>query len=206
MAAGGPAGQAIGQGIGQLVSMGDSIGDNFQSFFDDILGFLKDAPSQILIVLAEMIPTFIGELIPALIEMIPKMVIGLVMALGEMMKNLVKAIGNWINPFKRNKQRAPGDDRSWGARTWDWLTGTKPEGFAAGGFVNQTGMAMVHQGERIIPASGAGTGTATNMAGGGSGVSVTVNGIISPQLIDDLVRELNTAIGPQGRGLALGGF
>jgi len=45
------------------------------------------------------------------------------------------------------------------------------------------------------------------MAGGGSGgVSVTVNGIISPQLIDDLVRELNTAIGPQGRGLALGGF
>jgi len=67
-------------------------------------------------------------------------------------------------------------------------------------------MAMVHQGERIIPSSGAGTGTATGLSNGGSGVSVTVNGIISPQLIDDLVRELNTAIGPQGRGLALGGF
>jgi len=86
------------------------------------------------------------------------------------------------------------------------MSGTKPEGFAAGGFVNRTGMAMVHQGERIVPSSGAGTGTATNMMGGGSGVSVTVNGIISPQLIDDLVRELNVALGPRGRGLALDGF
>ena len=206
MAAGGPAGAAVGQGIGELIASVDQFDENMESFFGDILGFLKDAPTAILRVISEVIPTFIGEFIPALIEMIPKMVIGLVVALGEMLKNLLKAIGNWINPFKSNKQRAPGDQRTWWERTKDWATGSKPEGFAAGGFVNQTGMSMVHQGERIIPASGAGTGTATNMMGGGSGVSVTVNGIVSPQLIDDLVRELNVALGPRGRGLALGGF
>jgi hypothetical protein len=59
-------------------------------------------------------------------------------------------------------------DALWGGvnENW-WGLGKKGRAYDTGGYVNQTGMALVHQGERIIPASGASTGTAERYRQGG---------------------------------------
>jgi hypothetical protein len=74
--------------------------------------------------------------------------------------------------------------------------------FATGGYVDRTGLALVHQGERVIPASGAGTGTATSMGGvGAGGVNLTINtSVVDPNAIPALVREIERTFGTFGRG------
>ena len=68
----------------------------------------------------------------------------------------------------------------------------------------RTGMALVHQGERIIPSNGAGTGTATArglgaFAGGGKS-SITINtAVVDPDSIPTLGRLLERDLGAHGR-------
>jgi hypothetical protein len=90
-----------------------------------------------------------------------------------------------------------------GKKVWDGLKEGFSGEFATGGYVDRTGMALVHQGERIIPASGASTGTASMLAGGGGGggVNLTINtNVVDPNAIPALVREIERAYGSWGRG------
>jgi hypothetical protein len=70
-------------------------------------------------------------------------------------------------------------------------------------FVPRTGIALVHQGERIVPASGASSGTtAAAMGGGGGGVSVYLGGGLLYGTPDTLAREVGRAA---DRGIQFGG-
>ncbi len=75
-------------------------------------------------------------------------------------------------------------------------TGTK--------FIDQTGIALLHKGERVVPANGA---TPSNMQGfgGGGGLVVNVNAPlgIGPGTAEQLVRELNSILGARGLNLAV---
>ena len=74
-------------------------------------------------------------------------------------------------------------------------------GMATGGFVDRTGIALVHQGERVVPASGASTQTAKGMMGGGASANVTINtNVVDPNSIPALVSEIERHFGSFGRG------
>ena len=74
-------------------------------------------------------------------------------------------------------------------------------GMQTGGFVDRTGIALVHQGERVVPATGASTQTARGMMGGGSATSITINtNVVDPNSIPALVSEIERHFGSFGRG------
>lgn len=72
-------------------------------------------------------------------------------------------------------------------------------------YVHKTGLALVHQGERIIPTSGASSGRSAAIMGGGGGGGVNV--YLPPGLMfgspDQLAREMARHFGSANRGLAL---
>ena len=74
--------------------------------------------------------------------------------------------------------------------------------FQTGGYVPKTGLNLLHQGERVVPASGAGSGTATKglAAFNAGGTSLVVNTMtMSPDAVPDLGRLLDAELGAAGR-------
>ena len=72
-----------------------------------------------------------------------------------------------------------------------------------GGYVPKTANYLLHQGERVVPASGAGSGTATNglsaFTGGGK-TNLTINTMtMSQDAVPDLGRLLDSELGANGR-------
>jgi len=91
----------------------------------------------------------------------------------------------------------------WWRKTWRLIKDFFSFSFQTGGYVTRTGMALVHQGERVIPSNGAGTGTAT--AGlqafmGPSAPNVTINtATVDPDSVPALGRLLERDLGAHGR-------
>jgi len=75
--------------------------------------------------------------------------------------------------------------------------------FQTGGFVPKTGMALLHQGERVIPASGAGSQVATRglqAFTGGTSPNLTINtNVVDPDSIASLGRLMDKELGAFGR-------
>jgi hypothetical protein len=73
--------------------------------------------------------------------------------------------------------------------------------FHSGGYVDRTGPALLQQGERVVPSSGADTGTARGLSAfGGSGSNVTIHtNVIDPDSIDRLGVLLDEQFGSFGR-------
>jgi len=82
------------------------------------------------------------------------------------------------------------------------LANVSLQSFATGGFVDRTGLALVHEGERVVPASGAGSGTASAGFGGITIQSLTVQAN-DPR---EFIRELRTHLGSFGLGDSLEAF
>lgn len=85
------------------------------------------------------------------------------------------------------------------------ILGVDIPGFQTGGFVRRTGLAMVHEGERIVPSNGASTGAAAASRGFGGGVTVNVGQIVAPDP-RVFVRELEQILGEYGMGETLTPF
>jgi len=113
---------------------------------------------------------------------------GILDSLGDTIKSIVPIGG------REARRNAPGID----SRDLDIAN---LRGFASGGFVDRTGPALVHEGERIVPSSGANTGS----AGGLGGISI---GNITVQANDprEFVRQLRAMLGDQGLGETLAAF
>jgi hypothetical protein len=80
--------------------------------------------------------------------------------------------------------------------------GKAVRGFADGGYVDRTQLALVHQGEYVVPPNGSPTGDLRGMGGGG--INLHVSGVMATN-VDDFMREVNRHLGSNGRGLAFGG-
>lgn len=166
----------------------------------------------------------IRELVQAIGEILSTILEAIVGIIGDIWRGVGKlfsqdtwaAVGQWIaQAIKDIFGGWLGEDGKLadaGQSVGEWLKGAGQtvggwfsKGYATGtDYVSQTGMALVHQGERIIPATGASSGRSATILGGQGGGDLHLH--LPPGLVlgtaDQLVRELNRALGTGNRGLA----
>ena len=172
--------------------------DGIASLLEGLPDILMDLIPMLLVdlpkALTEMLPTLIEELIPVLIFELPKAIFKMLIDfVPRMLKlfflDLPKALFNGI--------------AQWWSKVWKAIKDFFSFSLQTGGYVPRTGLALVHQGERVIPSNGAGTGTAT--AGlqaftGGPGRTLTINtATVDPDSIPALGRLLERDLGAHGR-------
>ena len=217
----GPGGAAAGAGLGLLQTDPKEI----EAKLGGLVDAAKNAGPTLRVILRDLIPAFIAEfpaalvtgLIDALPDIVEAFIIKLPIALAEALIKALKALWDSFVQFilriipgkqKGEKGREPGVFRRAGAAIGD-LFRTKEgkaearerRGFATGtAWIDRTGLAMVHQGEAILPASGTISQSVRGRAGGGGQViNVNVNGIMDSNVIDQLGRQLNRHFGTMGR-------
>lgn len=165
-------------------------------------------------ILAELIPLLLTELPNAIIESIPALIEGII---EEVIPGLIEAVFNIIlkviprlivmlgKLLTESIPRGVGKafKAIWSAIKKFFRSLFDFDFFQTGGFVPKTGMALVHQGERVIPASGAGSQTATKglqAFTGGAGPSLTINtNVVDPDSIASLGRLMDRELGSLGR-------
>jgi len=221
LAMAGPGGAAAGAGLGLLQTDPKEI----EAKLGGLVDAAKNAGPTLRVILRDLIPAFIAEfpaaLVTGLLDALPDIVeaflVKLPIALADALIKALKALWDSfvqlilrIIPGKQKGEKRDGP--SWwkraGASIGD-LFRTKEgkaearerRGFATGtAWVDRTGLAMVHQGEAILPASGTISQSVRGRAGGGGQViNVNVNGIMDSNVIDQLGRQLNRHFGTMGR-------
>ena len=190
--------------------MADQVASVVQGVIDGVQGIIKGLPE----ILKTLIPMLLVELPTALIEAIPELIEELIpVLLFDLPKALFIMIGkvglSLIKLVFRDLWVAIGKGvAKWWDRTWEaikrFFKSVLSFGIMqTGGFVPKTGMNLLHQGERVIPASGAGSQTATKglqAFTGGGGPSLTVNtNVVDPDSIGSLGKLINSELGPMGR-------
>ena len=157
---------------------------------------LTDLP----LALIEMIGPLIEELIPVLLEELPKALFNL---LFKVLPRLVKAL-----LMDLPKALVQGLVKWWG-KVWSGIKKFFKSVFSfgilqTGGYIPKTGMALLHQGERVVPSNGASTGTADKglaaFTGGGAKSNITINtSVVDPEAIPSLGRLLDQHLGAYGQ-------
>ena len=185
--------------------MRDMVRDAVEGVIDGIASLLEGLPEiltdliplflvKLPTAIQEMIPTLIEELIPVLLFEMPKAMFKMLL---QLIPRLLKMLFNDLPTAIMN-----GVTR-WFDKVFDAIKDLFSFGFQTGGYVARTGLALVHQGERVVPSNGAGTGTAT--AGlqaftGGPGMSLTINtATVDPDSVPALGRLLERDLGAHGR-------
>ena len=197
-------------GVDEDQIMADHIAQGVQGVIDGIINIAHALPE----ILSTLIPLFLTELPNAIIEMIPVLIEELIpVLLTELPKTLFKML---FETFPKLVKMLLLDLPAsifralfqWWGKVWTAIKKffKKVLSFGimqTGGFVPQTGMTLLHQGERVIPATGAGTQTATRglaAFGGMQGPSLTVNtNVVSPDSIPELGRMIDNQLGAHGR-------
>ena len=188
---------------------------------------LKEFINNVVVGLVEVLPEIVGEIPLALIdafpdilkgalEAIPKMLMkfslelplaiakGSIQALREIWETVKKWLGNALE-----KLSPKGVVKGLGSG-FKSVVGSIGSvlGFQTGGFVRNTGLHMLHAGERVLPTSGA--STQAMFAGAeniGGGQAVTINtSVVDPNAIDGLARMLQRELGNFGGGRDLDVF
>lgn len=156
-----------------------------------VKGLIEGAKAIILAlpdIIVELIPPLITEFIPELIVAIFKMIPALFkMFFTELPKRIFDGISKWWKAIKE----------------WfrDLFTIGKGKGKYTGGFIPETGRYLLHQGERVVPSSGATTGTAQGLSafmGAGQNITVHTN-VVDQDAIPALGRLINQELGEFGR-------
>ena len=213
--------------FGQIFALPEDLGGSIRRLLVDVLpGIISGLPSFVFDLIA-VLPGAIFEgvfqgtiaivdAVLALPVQLPKAIVnGLVGLFETVWQSIKEFFTSLFNPFsdggildslwdtiksivpiggREARRNAPGID----SRDLDLAN---LRGFASGGFVDRTGLALVHEGERIVPSSGANTGS----AGGLGGISI---GNITVQANDprEFVRQLRAMLGDQGLGETLAAF
>jgi len=221
-AAAGPgsvAGPIVGaiQGLGALGQMGA------EKFRED----LKEFINNVITGLVEVLPEIIGEVPLALIDALPELILGTLQALpkilarlfitlpisiakgaGLALREIWETMKKWLaNALEKISPKGIVKGIGSGFKKLGKSIGSV-FGFQTGGYVRNSGLHMLHAGERIIPTSGASTQAV--MAGAeniGSGQAVTINtSVVDPNAIDGLARMLQRELGSFGGGRDLSIF
>jgi len=126
-------------------------------------------------------------------------------SIGESFKAWWESIKQWvIDLFSFGLSNRNDENLEWWRLRAKWQERNKDDetgSFAVGArFVDRTGMALIHQGEQIVPRGGSTTGTAARTMGGGGGVNVTINtNVVDSDALPALVRQLERVYGTFGR-------
>ena len=145
--------------------------------------------------LIEAIPTLIEELIPVLLWELPK---GIVMMFMKVVPKILRMVF-----IELPVSLARGIERWW-KTVKKWLADLFSFGSKqVGGYVPKTSTYLLHQGERVVPSSGAGSGTASKGLGAfgmGGSKSLTVNTqVVHPDSIHQLGKMIDDELGAHGR-------
>lgn len=185
--------------------MAETVKAAVQGVIDGIKSLLVGLPD----ILSDLIPMLLIDLPTAIIESIPELVEKLIpVLLFELPKAiilmLVRVVPKLLKMLFMDLPKALFIGISkWWTKVWNAIVDLFSFGFQTGGYVPKTSSYMLHQGERVVPASGAGSGTATQGLAaftGGSGPNVTINtNVVDPDSLLGLSRLINDEMGPNGR-------
>lgn len=174
----------------QQVDRGEEMGKFVEGMVMGVVEGIKSLIVGLPNILEELIPILLTEfpvaIITSLFKMIPKM---LKMLFSGLPKALFKG---FVRGFKA----------IWKAIK-NFFADIFSFGFQTGGYVPKDGRYILHQGERVVPATGAGTGTAS--AGlqaftGSGGSNITVNtAVVDPDTVPALSRIFQSQVGSFGR-------
>jgi len=194
------------EGVDRGEIMGQQVAGAVKGVIEGIRSIIKGLPS----ILTELIPLLLIELPTAIINSIPDMVEALIpILLFELPKALimmvVKLVPRLFTMFFTRLIPAMimGIGRAlakwWKAiKSFFTIGGSKQ----TGGFIPKTDAYLLHQGERVVPSSGAGTGTASKglAAFAGAGTNLTINtNVVNPDSIPELSRLIDREMGANGR-------
>jgi len=205
--AAGLVGGGVVQGAQLLAQLGetgaDAVADQAEAFLEAIVAGLKELPKLLTDFLPELVGTLIPELLMGIHESLPDIIWGVLKAAVLLIKatlfDLPKAL---ILGFAELFSDWWGKIRDFFQNVFSF-GGVDDQQFQAGtGHVDRTGMALVHQGESIIPRGGvAGQTTAAGMGGASAAPAVTINtNVVDPNSIPALVSEIERHFGSYGRG------
>ena len=197
---------------------------NVEGFIAGIEVLIKEFPRIITDVLPDLIGTLVPELIIALVEAAPHIakafIIDLPAALSQgfleafgkvfkQVKDFFKQLFLNLIPGRQKGERGGktvlegiGDfAKGVGKGLANLLTFGLVDSKQTGGFVNRTGLHLLHQGEFVQANSGTIPQSARGrMGGGGGGVNITINtSVVDPNSIDQLGRLLQRHFGGMGR-------
>jgi len=215
--AAGPIGDAIGGALGTLAKLGErtpeEIEAQFMAFADAVAKGLENLPA----ILIRILPRFVI----ALIRGIGLALLKLPELIGDALKDVFGGIWESIKEFfrsiftqegRRERRRERDGEPSQAARFLNsLLTGQSMMGggrmLTAQSGVRFTGakqgLALLHQGETVIPASGR-TGQAEQRSMGsmgGSPINIVINSaVVENRAIDELVRKLESRFSTFGAG------
>ena len=193
LSAAGPAGGII-SAISDLGRMGS----------EGVKTMIKDFIDGFIIGLVEVLPELIGAVPEIIIEALPEILGGILKAIPKILLSL------WVKlPVIIAKGAGRALQKIWKAikkYLGKFLDAINP--FQTGGIVRQSGIHMLHAGERIVPTSGASTQAV--MAGAsnintGQAVNISTN-VVDPNAIDGLARMLQRELGSFGGGRELDVF
>lgn len=205
--------------------------NNLAAFFENLPDFLAALPAafskavnrlitsipQFLIGLVQKLPEAIGDgilrnaeffetLFAALVDLIIELPIAIARAI---LIDLPRAIGNAIRDLFSFGEgggiggffESIGDRfRELGSDIRSFYGGSRQ----SGGFVDRTGMYLLHQGEYVTPGNNAAPRSAQEAIAGGPRVSVSVNAaVVDPDVERRLVERIRNSLSSYGRGYSL---
>ena len=197
---------------------------NVEGFVEGIKVLIKEFPSIITDVLPDLIGTLVPELIFALVEAAPHIAKAIIIDLpAALSQGFLEAFGKVFKQVKdffkqlflnlipgRQKGERGGKTvlegigdfaKDVGKGLANLLTFGLVDSKQTGGFVNRTGLHLLHQGEFVQANSGTIPQSARGrMGGGGGAVNITINtNVVDPNSIDQLGRLLQRHFGGMGR-------
>ncbi|QDP52993.1 MAG: hypothetical protein Unbinned4118contig1001_27 [Prokaryotic dsDNA virus sp.] len=188
-------------------AMAGVVKEAVQGVIDGIKSIIEGLPdilSELIPMLLIDLPMALIEVLPALIEkLIPVLIMDLPKALFQMVIKLIPRL--LVLLFRDLPLALFNGIAKWWTTVWNAIKDFFSFSFQTGGYVPRTGMALVHQGEHVIPSNGAGSGTATAkglqaFTGGGGKSSVTINtAVVDPDSVPALGRMLDRDLGAHGR-------
>ena len=221
MAAGGiiEGAQALTGGATNKADARENAKANAEAMADTLMTTLEVLPD----IISDVLPGLVTNLITGLIELMPQLTLALTRAGFEVAYYLITEF-----PFVLLESFVEGFERMW-TTIRDWIAdffgrtdaekaerearresrgdslsgqwGFSFEGMRArgAGFVDRTGMAVIHRGEEIIPRNG--VGRQRNLETGASGVNLTINtNVVDSDSIPSLVMLIEEHFGSFGRG------
>jgi hypothetical protein len=213
--AAGPIGEAIGGALGTLAKLGErspeEIKEQFTGFADSVAQGLEVLPR----ILIQVLPKFVISLVKGIGLAILKLPAILADAIGEAFVRIWEGIKEFFRSiFTREGRRERAKERRGNIKEFFKDLGESSEFFLSGGRMPaaqsgirftgaKRGLAMLHEGETVIPASGR-TGQAEQRSMGsmgGSPINIVINSaVVENRAIDELVRRLESRFSTFGAG------